>query len=354
MPIDRIFPLTFINRAFIGLRRLSVSNSARMRTAPIRSPTKSHLFWFLFVCCVTSNAGCTSHEGTDSQTADDQWSPTVASPEFPQGGGPLVLVDAAHGNFHTIDERYSAFAELLELDGYRVESANTEVTPKLLEQASVFVIANAVYGGDEAEWTLPIPPAFTSVETGTIVDWVEKGGSLLLIADHMPFPGATADLANKFGIVFLNGFAFKSVAEGGTLSFTRSSGSLADHAITRGRSESEAIASVTSFTGQAFRFVSPVQPLMYMPDDWVVLMPVEAWEFDESTPTVSARGLIQGGTLRHGAGRVAVFGEAAMFTAQTSVRDGVVRQMGLNHPSATENAQFVLNVMHWLSGLLGD
>jgi hypothetical protein len=51
---------------------------------------------------------------------------------------------------------------------------------------------------------------------------------------------------------------------------------------------------------------------------------------------------------------VAVFGEAAMFTAQSWVSDGVVNQMGLNHPSATGNAQFVLNVMHWLTGLLDD
>ena len=72
----------------------------------------------------------------------------------------------------------------------------------------------------------------------------------------------------------------------------------------------------TIFFGQAFRFVTAVQPLMYMPDDWEVLMPIEAWEFSESTPTVSAKGLIQGGTLNHGSGKVAVFGEAAMFTEQ--------------------------------------
>ncbi|MCH8073997.1 MAG: DUF4350 domain-containing protein [Proteobacteria bacterium] len=315
---------------------------------------KRFFLWFLVVFSIASNSGCTSDQDTDSQTADDQWSPTVTSPEFPQGDGPVVLVDAAHGNFHTIDGRYSAFAELLELDGFRVQSANSEVTPKLLGQASVFVISNAVFGGDDAVWTLPTPPAFTSDEIEVIVDWVDKGGSLLLIADHMPFPGGTADLANEFGIVFLNGFAMKSVKEGGMLSFTRSSGSLADHAITRGRSESEMIESITSFTGQAFRFVAPVQPLMYMPDDWKVLLPIEAWVFDESTPFVSARGLIQGGVLRHGAGRVAVFGEAAMFTAQTSVSDGVVSQMGLNHPSATANAQFVLNVMHWLAKLVND
>lgn len=317
--------------------------------------TRACIFhWLLSIFCIACVSGCTSDQSTNSQTADNQWSPTVTTPEFPQGDGPLVLVDAAHGNFHTIEGRYSVFAELLELDGYRVQSANSEVTLEALRNASVFVIANAMYGGDDAEWTLPTPSAFTSDEIAVIVDWVDKGGSLLLIADHMPFPGATAGLANEFGIVFLNGFALKSVMDGGTLSFSRSSGSLADHAITRGRSESEMIESITGFTGQAFRFVTPAIPLLYMPDDWSVLLPIEAWVFDESTPTVSARGLVQGAVLRHGEGKVAVFGEAAMFTAQTSVRDGIVRQMGMNHPAATENLQFVLNVMHWLTGLVGD
>ncbi len=317
--------------------------------------TKKHFFLCIFVNVFTSfSAGCSSVHDGHSQTVDDGWSPTVSRPEFSRGDGPAVLVDAAHGNFHTIDGRFSAFAELLELDGYRVQSADTEVTEKLLGQASVFVISNAVYGGDDAEWTLPTPPAFTSEEVQVIVSWVGTGGSLLLIADHMPFPGGTADLADEFGIIFLNGFAMKSFDGDGTLSFTRSAGSLADHDITRGRSESEEVESIRSFTGQAFRFVAPVQPLMYMPDDWEVLLPIEAWEHSESTPAVSARGLIQGGVLRFGSGRVAVFGEAAMFTAQSFVRDGVVNQMGLNHPLASENAQFVLNLMHWLSGLLDD
>lgn len=83
-------------------------------------------------------------------------------------------------------------------------------------------------------------------------------------------------------------------------------------------------------------------------------MPIEACEFDESTPRVSTSGLIQGGVLQRGEGRVAVFGEAAMFTAQTSIHDGEVRKVGMNHPSAPENAQFVLNVVRWLSGQMND
>ena len=33
-------------------------------------------------------------------------------------------------------------------------------------------------------------------------DWVKGGGSLLLIADHMPFPGAAGTLASAFGVRF--------------------------------------------------------------------------------------------------------------------------------------------------------
>ena len=49
---------------------------------------------------------------------------------------------------------------------------------------------------------------------------------------------------------------------------------------------------------------------------------------------------------------MAVFGEAAAFTAQIA---GAGRsKIGMNSPGAEENYQFVLNVMHWLSGLIKD
>lgn len=310
---------------------------------------------FLVVFPLTLCFGYAVAQSSGGQSAAEGWSPTVVNPEFPRGDGPTILVDAAHGNFHTINGRFSPFAELLNLDGYQTESADTEVTTQLLASASVFVISNAVYGGDEANWVLPTHPAFTTEEIDTIVTWVRDGGSLLLIADHMPFPGSTADLASKFGIVFLNGYAKRSAREGGTLSFTRSSGSLADHTVTQGRSESERIESITSFTGQAFRIVTDAEPLMHMPDDWEVYFPTEAGLIGIATPAVSAKGLVQGAVLRFGSGRVAIFGEAAMFTAQTRDRGGgEVGKMGMNHPSAEENAQFVLNVVHWLTARLDD
>lgn len=62
--------------------------------------------------------------------------------------------------------------------------------------------------------------------------------------------------------------------------------------------------------------------------------------------------MLQGAVLRFGRGRVALFGEAAMFTAQLA---GPTRKpVGMNAPEAGQNAQFVLNLLHWLSGLLNE
>ena len=52
-----------------------------------------------------------------------------------------------------------------------------------------------------------------------------------------------------------------------------------------------------------------------------------------------------------GAGRLAVFGEAGMFTAQLAGDNK--RKMGMTAPGAEENYQFLLNVMHWLTELPG-
>jgi len=94
--------------------------------AYIHSTRKYFFLWFLFVVFIAFCSGYALVEHTHSQTADDGWSPAVISPEFPHGEGPEVLIDAAHGNFPTVNWRYSAFAELLELDSYRTQSADIE------------------------------------------------------------------------------------------------------------------------------------------------------------------------------------------------------------------------------------
>lgn len=281
------------------------------------------------------------------QVADTSFNPPIARPAYAEGRGPIVLIDEAHDNFHTADGRYLAFARLLRRDGYVVRPNKTPLSKAALDGASILVIANALHERNRNDWELPTPSAFTPDEIAAVRDWVAAGGSLLLIADHMPMPGAIEHLAAAFGVFWLNGFAQDSTSEDGTLTFRRSNASLGTHAIVNGRSQAERVDSVTSFTGSAFRTTVPVDTLFRLPATTIVLMPQVAWQFSNLTPRLAGAGMLQGAVLIHGRGRVAVFGEAAMFSAQ--VAGPQRRPMGMNDPAAPHNAQFLLNVMHWLS-----
>jgi hypothetical protein len=109
---------------------------------------------------------------------------------------------------------------------------------------------------------------------------------------------------------------------------------------------------VRTITGQAFRVADPrtVSPLLVLAPKTVLLLPTAPWEFTAQTPRVPAEGMLQGAALTRGRGRVAVFGEAAMFSAQVSGDER--RRMGMNMTTASENPQLLLNVMHWLTGIL--
>ena len=105
---------------------------------------------------------------------------------------------------------------------------------------------------------------------------------------------------------------------------------------------------MTTFTGSAFKAGAGAMPLLTLAPNVVSLAPHEAWKFTPDTARLDVGGWLQGAALEVGKGRVAVFGEAAMFTAQLA---GPQRQpMGMNAPGAEQNAQFLLNVMRWLAG----
>lgn len=286
------------------------------------------------------------------QVADTAYTPPIGEPDYPAGEGPVVLVDAAHHNFHTADERYLPFARLLRRAGYQVLSNLAALSDSVLAGADVLVIANALAEENVGEWYLPTPSAFTEEEIAAVERWVSKGGGLCLIADHMPFPGAAGDLAAAFGIRFQNGFAVNPESGGGTLTFRKSDTSLRSHPVTDGRIPGERVDSVTAFTGQGFRLDrgADAARLMVLPEPWILLLPEIAWQFSTRTPRIPAVGLLQGALVDHGEGRVAAFGEAAMFTAQLSGSNRV--PMGMNVPEGGQNHRLVLNVLLWLTGRL--
>ena len=47
------------------------------------------------------------------QVADKDFLPKIDKPLYGQGKGPLMLVDAGHHNFHTLDGRYAAFGKVI-------------------------------------------------------------------------------------------------------------------------------------------------------------------------------------------------------------------------------------------------
>jgi hypothetical protein len=296
---------------------------------------------FLLVCVVAPLMG--------QQVPDTAFRPIVSAPAYPADAGPRVLIDESHYNFHTATGRYQTFAALLRGDGYVVASNRTPFSRASLAGARVLVIANALARENETRWELPTPSAFTREEVQAVRDWVYGGGALLLIADHMPFPGSAGDLAKAFGITMTNGFVTDSVTGEGNLTFSRAKG-LADHAITRGRNAAERIDSIVAFTGQAFRLDGGGEALFAFGPHTINYYPRASFEVTPETRRESASGMLQGATIAFGKGRVAVFGEAAMFSAQLAGPNRI--PVGLNAPRARQNAQFALNVMHWLTGLL--
>ncbi len=285
------------------------------------------------------------------QVADSAFSPPILRPAFAPGSGPVVAVDAAHANFHTPDGRYLTFAELLRRDGFVVRAGDQPWSAASLAGIRVLVVANALHRSNDTSWVLPTPSAFTAEEIAAVRAWVERGGSLFLIADHMPFAGAAEQLGAAFGVTFTNGFAVDtSLGPPGNLTFRRADNSLRAHALLAGRAADERVDSVVTFTGSAFRPGPGVTPLLVFGPGARSWNPDTAWAFSDSTPRVDVGGWAQGAVLRVGRGRVAVFGEAAMFSAQLAGPQR--RPVGMNAPVAAQNPQLLLNIVRWLAGVL--
>jgi len=163
----------------------------------------------------------------------------------------------------------------------------------------------------------------------------------------MPFGGAAEKLALAFRVAFGNGFAADSLLRTGAMRFRRVDASLGDHPIIRGRNRAERVDSVTTFTGQAFRLIGGGAPLFTLARNTTLLLPSTAWVFSDSTPRIRSDGMLQGAAMEFGRGRVVMLGEAAMMSAQLGGPNRT--PMGMNEPSANQNAQFALNVLRWLS-----
>ncbi|NVJ89386.1 MAG: DUF4350 domain-containing protein [Flavobacteriaceae bacterium] len=268
--------------------------------------------------------------------------PKFKNPKFETNNGPQIYVDHLHNNFHKISGRFKPFADLMKNDGYKVDSLSNY---NQLSITDILVISNALNLKNIGNWRRPIYDAFTAEEISMLKKWVESGGSLLLIADHMPMAGAAKTLAKAFGFEFCDGFAFLNKKQQNSPDIF----SIENKRLLSNNLINEEFFSLTSFTGSSFSIPKNAQGILKFTKDDYCLAPEVAWQFNKDTPRTSLENKYQGAILEYGKGKIAVFGEAAMFTAQTVTNESGTFKFGFHSKNAPNNINFIRELMYWLS-----
>ncbi|NQZ80170.1 MAG: DUF4350 domain-containing protein [Colwellia sp.] len=308
----------------------------------------------------------TSSCSDSDQQPDPDFIPKNTTNSFLKVNSPVVFIDEAHNNLHKINGRFKAFSQVLTSDGYTVKPSKEKFTLEYLKQADILVIVNAL-DKKRRDYNPPFGDAFNTEEVEAVKKWVTQGGSLFLVADHTPFPKVSEKLSAAFGFEFSNGHVGDAI-------FSIDNSTLMEHAITKVNSDSlsdeslgifagsikpiniksvtnsRSIIQIKTFGGSAFQIPDNAKPLLVLGKGANSLIPEIPFQVNAETPRISMDGWYQGAVLEVGEGRVAVFSEAMMFTSQVYIPTG--KKMGLVSRGAEQNEQFLLNVMHWLSGLI--
>ena len=288
-------------------------------------------------------AGLTANS---QQAADPHFNAKVANPAYTKNF-PRVLFDEAHYNSETTNGRYKPYADLLFNDGYHVAVNRQAFTKESLKTFKILVIVNPL-GSEDIDDDGAEGPAFTKEECDAVSDWVRSGGALLFVADQSPFGSAAEILAKRLEVDMSKGYttdpanADKELNNPSVIVYSRENHLLAEHAITNGRNEAERVNRILIFTGQSLK--GPMGS-----DAFLKLADTAVDNVGSPGKSGSTGGRAQGIAYRLGKGRVVVLGDAAMLSAQVTGSDN--QPFGMNIPDI-DNRQLVLNIMHWLSGLL--
>jgi len=322
------------------------------------------VFIFLFIFAAFIHCGSAQQEESQPQLKAGRsfsdkpphYDVSVADPAYEKGKGPVVLFDQGHQNLHSITgiQSYRAFADIIQNDGYVVKVNESKFIDENIKGHDILVIVNALEerNVDRKTWEKPpYYPAFTPEEVKTVHEWVKKGGNLFLIADHQPFGQAAYEMAEAFGIILSTG---EAVDPNDKDLYTRENGKLLDHPVTRGRKESEKVNKVITVVGESFQAPEGSGFLKFSES---------AYDVDPATKKQRPiPGHFQGAAFAYGQGRVVVLGEAAMLAVNylaVKTNNGVFfpptppeRVGGPMNPKQADNRKLLLNIMHYLSGLL--
>lgn len=282
------------------------------------------------------------------QVQDSSFNTAIDNPTY-KFNGPVVAFDEGHNNVFRIKGRSQKFIELIENDGYKVISHKGAFTNETLKKYQVLLITTPSVAEDKN-------PVFTSEEMQSVYDWVNNGGSLLLMSEHPPFDSITKELIEKMGAKTSIGIVndsinyYKTTPEQefhkGWIMFTHQNGGLGKHPILSGRNQKEQIRTVITNGGASVSGPKGSYNLLQLSKSAKIIKHRAA-----SFTTTMENSQAVAYTL--GKGRVVITGDATMFTAQRITMNSNVPTFvsGLSIPES-DNRQFALNVMHWLSGAL--
>jgi len=286
---------------------------------------------------------------SDSLYDPSFYEPEILFPIYPLNNGPTIYLDEGHYNRHTYGGlgNFIAFKKVLSKDGYQIVPFQKKFTVQNLQNVKLLIIPCAQNEKNlEPQWFNPTYSAFEPSEISAITSWVNSGGALFLIVDHHPFSGASRDLAIQFGITLYNGHAEDTIRYPSY--FNRVDNSLHSNLITNGRNIYERIDSILTFNGSAMKLPDNSLPVLTFSDGWVQWLPDTAWKYNHIKAT-SISGYSQGAFMKFGKGRLVIFADANMFSAQDTEWGG---KMGFIDPNAKYNYKLLLNIIHYLDGVL--
>ncbi len=283
----------------------------------------------------------------------------AAYPDCQAPAGFVVGFDETDGAWGRITGRFGAVADVLACDGYEVQAFDTPFDetetacldldpPHCSYYQALLAIDLLVIGNARPGWRPPVSEAHAHA----IARWVgEAGGRLFLVADHDPWPGKIQALAEALALDWPSLFEDWAPLQSEFRIFSLAppvdpflDGSLDPrHVIARGRSAAEEVLTVQTFYGSGLRR-EPGEPGNLL----LAFPPGAQLTTADGLTKYPADGYGQGLAFDFGAGRVYASAEFTMFTATVDASG----EKGMNaHPS---NEQYLLNVVHWLEGLLPD
>jgi hypothetical protein len=274
---------------------------------------------------------------------DPSFDSKVLQPFYKNAQGPKVLIDGGHHNFFIQRSLMNPFIDLVKSDGYNPQIDSLPITKKHLSTYDI-VVLNPAYPFDYGtKKELGDLKTYSKEEIDHIYNYVNKGGSLLILTEKSPMINAMEPLLNKFGITASYGTIADTLHQDkqfgkNVIHYSRENGMLTvNHPILKGRNASEEINHIVMITGSAFKG-----------QDYTNILPTSSaaqmGNIGVFTPVEQGSSVGLAGKV--GKGKLVALSDTEIFIAMLFGKDKVKVGMQMQN---YDLKQFALNIMHWLS-----